>query len=61
VAGYVIFAVVVVVIIGFVLYRLRQFRRESAQHRDSAPGGSQDHGPPSAPRRPGKHRSDAEV
>ena len=61
VAGYVIFAVVVVVIIGFVLYRLRQFRRESARHRDSAPGGSQDHGPPSAPRRPGKHRSDAEV
>ena len=61
VAGYVIFAVVVVVIIGFVLDRLRQFRRESAQHRDSAPGGSQDHGPPSAPRRPGKHRSDAEV
>ena len=61
VAGYVIFAVVVVVIIGFVLFRLRQFRRESAQLRDSAPGGSQDHGPPSAPRRPGKHRSDAEV
>jgi len=61
VAGYVIFAVVVVVIIGFVLYRLRQFRRESAQHRGSAPGGSQDHGPPAAPRRPGKHRSDAEV
>jgi membrane protein DedA with SNARE-associated domain len=62
VAGYVIFAAAVVVIIGFVLYRLRQFRRESAQHqnRDSAPAG-RDSAPPAGPKRPGKHRSDAEV
>ena len=31
VVGYVLFAIVVVAIVGFVLYRLRQFRRESAQ------------------------------
>jgi membrane protein DedA with SNARE-associated domain len=31
-AGYVLVAVVVVAIIGFVLYRLREFRREAATH-----------------------------
>jgi membrane protein DedA with SNARE-associated domain len=53
VAGYVIFAVLVVVIVGFVIYRLRQFRRESALAQAA----------PVPPRRssPGKHRSDAEV
>jgi membrane protein DedA with SNARE-associated domain len=61
VAGYVIFAVLVVAVVGFVVYRLRQFRRESAQHQDSAPGANPDPGAPAAPRRPGKHRSDAEV
>ena len=63
VAGYVIFAAAVVVIVGFVLYRLRQFRRESAQHQDraSGPGGDRDSGKPPVPRRPGKHRSDAEI
>jgi membrane protein DedA with SNARE-associated domain len=67
VAGYVIFAVLVVVIVGFVVYRLRQFRRESAQHqnRDSAQAGdhAQDRDEPEPPgrRRPGKHRSDAGV
>jgi membrane protein DedA with SNARE-associated domain len=59
VAGYVIFAVVVIAIVGFVVYRLREFRRESARARaqetgQAAPG-------PSGPRPPGKHRSDAEV
>jgi membrane protein DedA with SNARE-associated domain len=56
VAGYVIFAVLVVVIVGFVIYRLRQFRRESALARA-------DQASPQPPRHssPGKHRSDAEV
>jgi membrane protein DedA with SNARE-associated domain len=61
VAGYVIFAVLVLVIVGFVVYRLRQFRRESAQARaeDATQGraGRTSRGP----RSPGKHRSDAEV
>jgi membrane protein DedA with SNARE-associated domain len=35
-AGYAIFAVVVLAIIGFVVYRLRQFRRESAEARAQA-------------------------
>jgi membrane protein DedA with SNARE-associated domain len=56
VAGYVIFAVLVVVIAGFVLYRLRQFRHESAlaQAGQATPQ-------PTGHRPPGKHRSDAEV
>jgi membrane protein DedA with SNARE-associated domain len=73
IVGYVLFALVVIAIVGFVLYRLRQFRRESAQARSAeAPGreapGSEDprsEAPrseaPAAPRRPGRHRSDAEV
>jgi membrane protein DedA with SNARE-associated domain len=66
IVGYVLFALIVVAIVGFVLYRLRQFRRESAQHADSARGGEharrgEDPGQPGAPRRPGRHRSDAEV
>ena len=58
VAGYAIFAVVVLAIVAFIVYRLRQFRREDAQARvQQAP----------APARPGAHRaqrpdsSDAEV
>jgi membrane protein DedA with SNARE-associated domain len=47
IVGYVVFAIVVVAIVGFVLYRLRQFRREAA-------------GATVQPTR-GKHRSDAEV
>jgi membrane protein DedA with SNARE-associated domain len=61
VAGYVIFAVLVIAVVGFVLYRLRQFRRESAraQATEAGPGRP---GPASrGPRSPGKHRSDAEV
>jgi membrane protein DedA with SNARE-associated domain len=51
-AGYALFAVVVVAVAGFVLYRLRQFRRESGQAQPQEPD---------PPRRPGRHRSDAEV
>ncbi len=60
VAGYVIFAVIVIAIAGFVAYRLRQFRREDAQIRAQQV-------PPPAPSRPGAHQaqrpdsSDAEV
>ena len=58
VAGYVIFALVVIAIVGFVLYRLRQFRRESAAGLASGEPRREE---PAAPRRPGRHRSDAEV
>jgi len=68
IVGYVLFVIVVFAIVGFVLYRLRQFRRESAQAqagqapRQDAPSGDQPAGDkPAAPRRPGRHRSDAEV
>jgi membrane protein DedA with SNARE-associated domain len=61
VAGYVIFALLVIAIVGFVLYRLRQFRRESAQAQGTEAGQGRA-GPASrGPRSPGKHRSDAEV
>jgi len=70
IATYILVAIVVIVIVGFVLYRLRQFRREAAQAKDQAQ--AEDQGaaaqepaaqPPvaQAPRRPGRHRSDAEV
>ena len=36
VATYILVAIVVIVIVGFVLYRLRQFRREAAQDKDQA-------------------------
>jgi membrane protein DedA with SNARE-associated domain len=55
VVGYILFALVVVAIIGFVVYRLRQFRREA---RDAQAGSA---ATPPAPRRSGRHRSDAEV
>jgi len=67
VATYILVAIVVIAIAGFVVYRLRQFRRESAQAAaaaaadgalaaDGAPAG-----PEAATRSPGKHRSDAEI
>jgi membrane protein DedA with SNARE-associated domain len=67
VAGYVIFAVLVVAIVGFVVYRLRQFRRESAEARGGEAAGARAGGAAQAPasrmspgpRSPGKHRSDA--
>jgi len=37
VASYILAAVVVVAIIGFVIYRLREFRREGARRRRRAP------------------------
>jgi membrane protein DedA with SNARE-associated domain len=52
IVGYVLFALVVVAIVGFVGYRLRQFRRENADR--PAPGAA-------GQRPPGKHRSDAEI
>jgi membrane protein DedA with SNARE-associated domain len=58
IVGYVLFALVVIAIAGFVLYRLRQFRRESAQVPASGASRTEE---PAAPRRPGRHRSDAEV
>jgi membrane protein DedA with SNARE-associated domain len=62
VVGYVLFAVVVIAIVGFVLYRLRQFRRESAQARSSEELHREEPAQaPAPPRRPGRHRSDAEV
>ncbi|HEY6314882.1 MAG TPA: DedA family protein [Streptosporangiaceae bacterium] len=61
IATYILVAIVVIAITGFVVYRLRQFRREAAQHRDGGPQDSGGPGEPAAPRRPGKHRSDAEV
>jgi membrane protein DedA with SNARE-associated domain len=59
VAGYVIFAVLVIAIVGFVVYRLREFRRESAQA--PAPEAGQAGPGRPGPHPPGKHRSDAEV
>jgi membrane protein DedA with SNARE-associated domain len=65
--GYILFALVVIAIIGFVVYRLRQFRRESAEARAGQAGASgqaPDAVPTpaaQAPRRHGRHRSDAEV
>ena len=61
IVGYVLFALIVVAIVGFMLYRLRQFRRESAQQASAAFARSRDEEEPSVPRRHGKHRSDAEV
>jgi membrane protein DedA with SNARE-associated domain len=64
--GYALFALLVVAIAGFVLYRLRQFRRETAKARvteagEAARAGQGQPEQPAAPRRPGRHRSDAEV
>jgi membrane protein DedA with SNARE-associated domain len=62
VVGYVLFAVVVIAIVGFVLYRLRQFRREAAQARVTEAGEAASAAQKQpAPKRPGRHRSDAEV
>jgi membrane protein DedA with SNARE-associated domain len=57
IATYILVAIVVIAIAGFVVYRLRQFRREAAQAAavPGAPVG------PAATRSPGKHRSDAEI
>ena len=57
IVGYALFAIVVIATVVFVLYRLRQFRREAAQGAALQPAPE----PPAAPRRPGRHRSDLEV
>jgi uncharacterized membrane protein len=67
VATYILVALVVIAIAGFVFFRLRQFRREArAANQTPAPtssaAGSAVQTPAAAPRRPGgRHRSDAEV
>jgi membrane protein DedA with SNARE-associated domain len=70
VAGYILFALIVVAIVGFVLYRLRQFRREDQLRRSGAlatdpagPGGGPGAGGPGAgpggerPAKPHSHRA----
>jgi membrane protein DedA with SNARE-associated domain len=52
IVGYVLSAIVVIAIAGFVFYRVRQFRRDAAQGRVEAA---------SLPGSPSEHRSDAEV
>ena len=61
IATYILVALVVIAITGFVVYRLRQFRREAAQARAKAAGQEPAPQARAAPRRPGRHRSDAEV
>ena len=51
IVGYALFAIVVIAIVGFVLYRLRQFRRESQAPR-RVPGAPESPGS-GVPRRPG--------
>ena len=64
--GYALFALLVVAIAGFVVYRLRQFRREAAQARvteagEAARAAEEQREKPAPPKGPGRHRSDAEV
>jgi membrane protein DedA with SNARE-associated domain len=66
IAGYAIFAVVVIAIVGFVVYRLRQFRREDAETRARAGAEAGAEQPPSrsgpgAHRAHRSHRSDSQV
>jgi membrane protein DedA with SNARE-associated domain len=76
VIGYVLFAIVVIAIVGFVVYRLRQFRRETARARTAeqdaaSPAPSAPSAPSASPATPapppatgprrGRHRSDAEL
>jgi membrane protein DedA with SNARE-associated domain len=60
--GYVLFALLVVAIAGFVVYRLRQFRREAAEGTLPAEFSEPEPEPgaPAAPRH-GRHRSDTQV
>jgi membrane protein DedA with SNARE-associated domain len=67
-ATYIVVAVVVLALIAFVLYRVREFRKESAAARDETPAGPALQGPahqgpahqgpaqqPARPGRPGRH------
>jgi membrane protein DedA with SNARE-associated domain len=59
--GYVLFALLVVAIVGFVVYRLRQFRREAAEGTLPATFAEPDApASPAAPRH-GRHRSDSQA
>ena len=58
IVGYVLFAIVVIAIVGFVVYRLRQFRREAQSRRESQ-GAGPDPSPDPQPRpKPRSHRAD---
>ena len=62
VAGYILFALIVIAIVGFVIYRLRAFRREARLKAaatmppaaGAAPGTDS---PPEAPAKPHSHRA----
>jgi membrane protein DedA with SNARE-associated domain len=57
IVGYILFAIVVIAIVAFVVYRLRQFRRE-AQVRAEVPGTGPDPSPDPQPRpKPRSHRA----
>ncbi len=63
IVGYALFAIIVIAIVGFVVYRLRQFRREDQMRRESQ-GAGEDPQPRPKPRshRADKNdRSDAEI
>jgi len=60
VVGYVLFALIVLAVAGFVAYRWRQFRREDRYRRDPGGPGGGPGGPGAEPRprpRPGSHRA----
>ena len=59
--GYVLFALLVVAIVGFVVYRLRQFRREAAEGTLPAEFAEPDAPASPAPPRHGRHRSDSQA
>jgi membrane protein DedA with SNARE-associated domain len=61
IVGYVLFAIVAMVIAGFVFYRVRQFRREAAQARAEAASPATCSAASAAPGSPAEHRSDLEV
>jgi membrane protein DedA with SNARE-associated domain len=61
IATYILVAIVVIAIAGFVIYRLRQFRREAAQAKAAGQEPAAQAPVAQAPRRTGRHRSDFEV
>jgi hypothetical protein len=71
IVGYALFAIVVIAIVGFVVYRLRQFRREARLRTETPGAGSVGAGPvgpvqdvrpkPRSHRADKNNRSDAEV
>jgi membrane protein DedA with SNARE-associated domain len=62
IVGYILFALIVIAIVGFVVYRLRAFRREArlkgaAAMPPAAGAGPGAGSPPEAPSRPHSHRA----